>query len=155
MIDLTKLETFIREALQGSDYELITLTVDGEQNILLEVDRLQGVDVDFCGELNHKVCEYLDGEYGTDADYSLEVGSVSLSDPFKSRMQYEKNLGENVEVLAGDGKKYRGQLVSVDDDTFSVDIEEKVLVEGKKRPQKQLVTHTWQYSEVKYTKYDF
>ena len=48
-------------------------------------------------------------------DYSLEVGSVSLTDPFKTKMQYEKNLGHEVEALV-EGKKYRGQLVSVDEE---------------------------------------
>ena len=87
-------------------------------------------------------------------DYSLEVGSVSLTDPFKSKMQYTKNVGHDVEVLASDGKKYRGQLVSVDDDTFSIDAEVMVAVEGKKRKQKQIQTLTFPYSGVKYTRYE-
>ena len=53
-----------------------------------------------------------------------------------------------------EGKKLRGQLVSVDEETFSVDVEEKVAVEGKKRKQTQIVTHTWRYDEPKYVKYD-
>lgn len=154
MIEQTKLEEIVRTALKGSDYELITCTVRPGDELLVEVDRMAGVDVDYCAVLNHRICEALDAEYGEEADYELEVGSVSLTDPFKSRMQYEKNLGHDVEVLAADGRKYRGQLVSVDEATFSVDVEEKVQEEGKKRPVKQLVTHTWGYDEVKYTKYE-
>ena len=86
-------------------------------------------------------------------DYSLEVGSVSLTDPFKTKMQYEKNLGHDVEVLI-EGKKVKGQLVSVDEETFSVDVVEKVAVEGKKRKATQIVTHTWHYDAPKYVKYD-
>ena len=86
-------------------------------------------------------------------DYSLEVGSVSLTDPFKTKMQFEKNLGHDVEVLV-EGKKLRGQLVSVDEETFSVDSEEKVAVEGKKRKETRIVTRTWRYDEPKYVKYD-
>lgn len=141
-------------ALEGTDYELITCEVRPGDNLLVEIDRLEGVDVDYCSLLNHRLCEALDAEYGADADYELEVGSVSLTDPFKTKMQYEKNLGHDVEVLAADGKKYRGQLVSVDEDTFSVDVEEKVQEEGKKRPVKKMVTHVWKYNEVKYTMYD-
>lgn len=141
-------------ALEGTDYELITCEVRPGDNLLVEIDRLEGVDVDYCSLLNHRLCEALDAEYGADADYELEVGSVSLTDPFKTKMQYEKNLGHDVEVLAADGKKYRGQLVSVDEDSFSVDVEEKVQEEGKKRPVKKLITHTWKYNEVKYTMYD-
>lgn len=148
MLDKQQLQNWIEEYLKGTDYELITLSVSAANDILVEVDRLAGVDVDFCAELNRFLVEKLG-----DADYSLEVGSVSLTDPFKTKMQFEKNLGHDVEVLV-EGKKLRGQLVSVDDETFSVDIEEKVAVEGKKRKETQIITHTWKYSEPKYVRYD-
>ena len=54
----------------------------------------------------------------------------------------------------GQCTKYKGQLVSVDEETFSVDVEEKVAVEGKKRKETQIVTKTWRYEEPKYVKYD-
>ena len=148
MISRQDIQGWIEEYLKGTDYELITLTVSAQNDILVEVDRLAGVDVDFCAELNRFLVEKLGEE-----DYSLEVGSVSLTDPFKTKMQYEKNLGHDVEVLI-EGKKLRGQLVSVDEQTFSVDIEEKVAVEGKKRKETRIVTHTWRYDEPKYVKYD-
>lgn len=154
MIQTEKLKEIVLASLSDSDYELITCEVRPGDELLVEIDRLAGVDVDFCSLLNHKVCEALDAEYGEDADYSLELGSVSLTDPFKTKMQYQKNLGNDVEVLAGDGKKYRGQLVSVDEDSFSIDTEVKVTVEGKKRPEKQIQTKTWAYSDIKYCKYD-
>ena len=150
MLDKTQLQNWIEEYLKGTEYELITLNVSAGNDILVEVDRLAGVDVDFCAELNHYLVEKLDA---VEPDYSLEVGSVSLTDPFKTKMQYEKNLGHDVEILI-EGKKLRGQLVSVDEETFSVDIEEKVAVEGKKRKETQIVTYTWRYDEPKYVKYD-
>ncbi len=157
MILKDELKNWIEEYLNGTEYELITLNVSAGNDILVEVDRLAGVDVDFCAELNHYLVEKLEGLQvtgdGLQEDYSLEVGSVSLTDPFKTKMQYEKNLGHDVEILI-EGKKMRGQLVSVDEETFSVDIEEKVEVEGKKRKQTQIVTHTWRYDEPKYVKYD-
>lgn len=142
----------IEQLLEGTGYELITLAIRSGDNILVEVDRMEGADVDFCAELNRQIVEFL--ESAGEPDYALEVGSVSIVDPFKTKMQYHKHLGHNVEVLAADGKKYRGQLVSVDDETFSVDVEEKVAVDGKKRKQTQIVMHTWRYDEVKYCKYD-
>ena len=178
-----QLQEWIEEYLKGTDYELITLEVSAGNDILVEVDRLAGVDVDFCAELNRFLVEKIEAylqllpEGKRDLDYSLEVGSVSLTDPFKTKMQFEKNLGHDVEILV-EGKKLRGQLVSVDEETFSVDIEEKVrplpesstdghrqsdraelfTPEGKEtkkiRPVKQLVTHTWRYDEPKYVKYD-
>ena len=150
MLDKTQLQNWIEEYLKDTEYELITLNVSAGNDILVEVDRLAGVDVDFCAELNHYLVEKLDA---VEPDYSLEVGSVSLTDPFKTKMQFEKNLGHDVEVLV-EGKKLRGQLVSVDEKTFSVDIEQKVAVEGKKRKETRVITRTWRYDEPKYVKYD-
>lgn len=150
MLDKQQLQNWIEEYLKGTEYELITLNVSAANDILVEVDRLAGVDVDFCADLNHFLIEKLDA---VEPDYSLEVGSVSLTDPFKKKMQFEKNLGHDVEVLV-EGKKLHGQLVSVDEETFSVDSEEKVAVEGKKRKETRIVTRTWRYDEPKYVKYD-
>ena len=164
MLNKQELQEWIEEYLKDTEYELITLNVSAGNDILVEVDRLAGVDVDFCAELNRYLVEKLEAylqllpEGKRDLDYSLEVGSVSLTDPFKTKMQYEKNLGHDVEVMAkgakGEWRKLKGQLVSVDAETFSVDIEEKVAVEGKKRKQTQIVTRTWRYDEPKYVKYD-
>lgn len=146
---LTNIQNWINEYLSGTDYELITLTISPTNDILVEVDCLNGVDVDFCAALNRHLVDKLGDE-----DYSLEVGSVSLTDPFKTKMQFEKNLNHDVEVLTAEGKKMRGLLVSVDEETFSIDVEEKVTVEGKKRKQLQTVTYTWRYDEPKYVRYD-
>ena len=152
MIDKQNVQNLIQEKLQGTGYELITFQVNAQNEILVEVDKLEGVDVDFCVTLNHFLVESLDAQ-GIE-DYSLEVGSVSLTAPFVTKMQYTKHLGHDVEVLAADGKKYRGTLVSVDEESFAIDTEVMVAVEGKKRKQKEIQTLTFAYDAVKYTKYD-
>ena len=153
MVNKENIQSLVEEYLRGTDYELITLEISAVNEILIEIDRLAGVDVEDCGKLNSWLVEQLDA--AGEEDYALEVGSVSLSDPFKTKMQYEKHLGEDVEVLTAEGKKVRGQLVSVDEETFSVDVDTPVVVEGKKRKQHEMVTHTWGYGDVKYTKYIF
>ena len=150
MINKQELQNWIEDFINGTDYELVTLSVSPNNDILVEVDRLAGVDVDFCADMNRFLVEKLDV---VDPDYSLEVGSVSLTDPFKTKLQFVKNLGHDVEVLI-EGKKLRGLLVSVDEETFSVDVPEKVAVEGKKRKELCIHTYTWRYDEPKYVKYD-
>lgn len=152
MMDKSMIHSLLEEKFQDTGYELITLKVSAQNEILVEVDKLDGVDVDFCAQLNHYLVEQLDAQ-GVE-DYALEVGSVSLTAPFVTKMQYTKHLGHDVEVLSADGKKYRGVLVSVDDTTFSIDTEMLVAVEGKKRKQKEIQTLTFAYDAVKYAKYD-
>ena len=159
MVDKQQLQALVEDKLQDTGYELITLKISGQNEILVEIDKIEGVDVEFCAELNHYLVEQLEARSEEQKlregdDYSLEVGSVSLTAPFVTKMQYNKHLNHDVEVLATDGKKYRGTLVSVDEDTFAIDTEVMVTVEGKKRKQKEMQTLTFAYDAVKYTKYD-
>lgn len=134
-----ELEKWTNEYLQDTDYSLQTLEIDKQMRILVEVDRLGVVDVDFCADLNRYLVDKLDNYQDGALDYSLEVGSVSLTAPFKSKIQYQKNLGHNVVVTDWDGKRYSGQLVSVDEDTFTVDADQ---------------TRIFRYDEVKQTIYN-
>ena len=134
-----ELEKWTNEYLKDTDYSLQTLEIDKQMRILVEVDRLGVVDVDFCADLNRYLVDKLDNYQDGALDYSLEVGSVSLTAPFKSKIQYQKNLGHNVVVTDVDGKRYSGQLVSVDEDTFTVDADQ---------------TRIFRYDEVKQTIYN-
>lgn len=149
MITKELVKELVEAYLQNGDYKLQKLEIDKEMNILVEIDRLGVVDVELCAALNRYLVEQL----GDKDDYSLEVGSVSITAPFISKIQYQKNLGRPVEVLAN-GKKYRGELVSVDEETFAIDTEVMMAEEGKKRKQKHVVTMTFPYEGVTYTKYD-
>ena len=139
MIQVENVREIVAAYLADKKYELIELRVSPKNEILVEIDAYDGVDVDFCAELNQYIQQNLDRE---EEDYELEVGSVSLTAPFKTKMQYEKNLGHDVEVLGKDGKKYRGQLVEVCDEDFKIDAEVMEAVEGKKRKQKVVKTLT-------------
>ena len=147
MVAKEQVKALVEAYLADTDYELQVIEIDKEQNILVEIDRLGVVDVDFCAALNRYLVEKLGDE-----DYSLEVGSVSLTAPFISKIQYQKHIGHEVEVVAN-GKKWHGQLVSVDEETFAIDCEVMVAMEGKKRKQKEVQTKEFRYEDAE-TRYD-
>ena len=78
---------------------------------------------------------------------------VWIEDCAKLSQFIENRIGSPVEVLDSEGRKVRGVLKSVDGDNFVVTVNEKVKVEGKKRPVKMDVDHTFNMENVKYTKY--
>ena len=84
MITKELVEKVAQEYLKGTDYELQTCEIDKDKNILVEVDRLGVVDVDFCALLNRHIVAALEELTHKMDDYSLEVGSVSLTAPFKA-----------------------------------------------------------------------
>lgn len=151
MIEVKQVQAIAEEFLTDKPYELITVKVSPLNEILVEVDSFEGVDVDFCVEMSHFIQDHLDREV---EDYDLEVGSVSITDPFKTKMQYDKHLGQDVEVLTKDGKKLHAVLVNVEDDFFEIETEVLVQVEGKKKKQKELQTIRFGYDDVKYCRYD-
>ena len=150
MIDKQALTTFINSRLEGSDLYLVDLKISPDNNIVVEIDSDTSVDIDRCVELTRDI----ESEFNRDEeDYELEVGSCGLTSPFKVRRQYEKNRGKEVEVLTSDGKKYKGLLKDVGDDSFTIVSEEKVRKDGDKRPVLEKMERTFPYSGVKYTKY--
>lgn len=151
MIDLKPIEEMLIPTLKSAGYELITLKCTPANEVLVEIDSYNGVDIDYCAQINQLLQKEIEKQ--TD-DFELEVGSVSLTDPFKTIMQYRKNLGKEVELVRkADNKKMKGLLVDVEDDCFAVDVEEKIKTEGKKRPQLQVNTYQFKYEDVAYTKY--
>ena len=151
MIDKQELKDFIEKRLEGTEYFLVDLTVSSDNEIKVEIDSMHSVDIDFCIELTHAIEAAFSRD---DEDYELEVGSAGLTSPFKVKAQYEKNLGNPVEVLTRDGKKLRGTLAAVGDNTFTLRITAKRKPEGAKRPVEVQEDTVIPYSEVKSAVYD-
>ncbi len=150
MIDKNVVKKLVEEWLQDKEYFLVDIEISADNRIVVEIDHAEGVWIEDCVALSRYIEERLSRD---DEDYELEVGSAGLGQPFKVPQQYVNFIGKEVEVLDADGIKVKGILKSVEGNDFTVGVEEKVKVEGKKRPQKQEVDHTYQMDKVKYTKY--
>ncbi|WP_277015284.1 ribosome assembly cofactor RimP [Prevotella corporis] len=150
MIDKNVVRKIVDEWLEDKDYFLVDIQLSPDGKIVVEIDHADGVWIEDCVELSKFIEERLSCD---DEDYELEVGSAGLGQPFKVPQQYINFIGKEVEVLDKDGKKVKGILKSVDGNDFVVSVNEKVQVEGKKRPVKMDVDHAYKMDEVKYTKY--
>ncbi len=150
MIDKNVVRQLVEEWLTGKEYFLVDVTVSPDDKITVEIDHKDGVYINDCVELSKYIEDRLDRDQ---EDYELEVGSAGLGQPFKVEQQYHNFIGEPVEVLTGEGKKLKGVLRRVEGRNFTVGVEEKVKVEGKKRPVRQEVEYALDMDSVKYTKY--
>lgn len=150
MIDKNVVKKIVNEWLTGMDYFLVDVQVSTDNRIVVEIDHIDGVWIEDCVELSRYIEERLSRD---EHDYELEVGSAGLGQPFKVEQQYHNFVGKEVEVLTAEGKKVKGILKAVDGRNFTVAVNEKVTVEGKKRPVKMDVDHGFNMDEVKYTKY--
>ena len=138
--------------LADTRYFLVDVVVSADNVIKVEIDADEGVDIDFCVELNRFIEANFDREV---EDYELEVGSAGLTSPFKVKRQYEKNLNKDVEVLEANGIKHEGALVEVGDEVFVIEETKMIRKEGDKRKKPYTERIEFKYSEIKYTKYKF
>lgn len=150
MIQLADIERIANAYLQTTDCYLVGVDISDDNLIEVLIDNRQGVDIDTCAALSRYIESNLDRDI---EDYELTVGSVGLTEPFRVRQQYEKNLGNEIEVLTADGRKLRGRLTDVADDTFEIEWEEMVRQEGKKRRERTVRQERLKYEAVKYAKY--
>lgn len=150
MISKDTVRSIVEEWLDGKEYFLVDIEISPDDRIVVEIDHADGVWIEDCVALSRYIEDHLSRD---EEDYELEVGSAGLGQPFKVPQQYHCFVGKDVEVLDADGKKYKGVLKSVDGGDFTVTVEEKQKVEGKKRPQLVSVDRTFQMDTVKYTKY--
>ncbi len=150
MIDKQKVIELTKEWLADKEYFLVDATVSKDDKITVEIDHAEGVWIEDCADLSRFIEAGLSRET---EDYELEVGSAGLGQPFKVVQQYVNHIGKEIEVLAKDGKKYKGVLKSADDLQFVLTVTQKEKVEGAKRPQLVAKDLSFAYTEIKYAKY--
>ena len=144
MIDKQLLIDTIQEAIADTDVFLVEVQVKPDNSIIVELD------IDTCADLTRRIEETFDRDV---EDYELEVGSAGLTSPFKIRRQYVKNIGNEVEVLTGDGRKLKGVLTEVGDDDFTIEVSRKAKEPGQKRPVIVNEPLKMKFTDNKYVKY--
>lgn len=152
MIDKIAVSQVVNDCLVDSGYYLVDVKISPDNRIAVEIDSFNGVSIDYCVELNRYIESQLDRET---EDYELEVSSAGLTEPFKVLKQYEKNIGNEVEVLTSKGEKLTGVLVWANDTEFAVETEKQVKPEGAKRKMTVIDEIVFKYQEIKTTKYIF
>ncbi len=150
MIDKEFVVQIVEEFLTTSTCYLVSVDVTPGNNIAVEIDNDESVSIDECVKLNRFIESKLDREI---EDYELEVGSAGLSSPFKILKQYQKNIGNEVEVLTKNGQKLNAILKDAKEDYFTLTISKKIKLEGAKRKTDVEEDLQLSYNEVKYTKY--
>ena len=150
MIAKQKVTEIVNEWLADKEYFLVDVSVSADNCISVEIDHAEGVWIEDCVSLSKHIEANLDRE---EEDFELEVGSAGIGQPFKVLQQYVNHIGKEVEVLAKDGKKYRGVLTAACEENFTVTIQVKEKPEGAKRPVLVEEDLQFTYDSIKYTKY--
>ena len=148
MIDKNQLTDVIQQAIAGTDLFVVQVTVSNDNIINVDLDSMTNVDLDQCVMVNDAVLAAFDRDV---EDYELTVGSYGITSPLLVPRQYQKNLGQDIEVLTRDGRKVKGTLTAADESGFTVEVATKVKREGKKRPEVEMVPERIDYDNAKKT----
>lgn len=150
MIDKELIVKLVEEKLVSSSNYLVDVAVQPGNIIVVEIDNDESVCIDDCVELSRYLEDHLDRDV---EDFELEVGSAGITSPFKVLRQYQKNIGNEVEVLLTAGVKLTGVLKSADENGIVLTVEKQIKPEGAKRKVTVKEDQPYTYSEIKYTKY--
>lgn len=133
MITIQDLNSALAAALAPHpEYFVVEASVnEAGKRIVVEIDSAGPVDVDFCARLSREVTAAL---APASDDYDWEVGSAGLTSPLRVKAQYDKNIGNPLEVLTTDGRKLRGTLTAVTDDGITLRVAKRVKLPDHKKP---------------------
>ena len=103
----------------------VEFKVSKNPSLTVFIDTEDGVDLDTCEKFHNAIDPVLDDfDFTLGAAYTLNVSSPGLDRPLKTARDFEKTLGQDVEVklfAPVKGKKYfEGTLIAYDDNTFTI-----------------------------------
>lgn len=103
-----------------------------EKSLTVFIDKEGGVDMNTCEAFHRAIDEPLDELDPTYGEaYTLNCSSAGLDRPFKTARDFEKHLGEAIEVhlyAPYEGKKYyEGKLLSYRDGVITLEVMKKTV----------------------------
>ena len=129
---------------------IVDIRISAANVIHVELDKFEGnVAVEDCVSVSRNIEHNLDRE---EHDFELHVSSAGLDKGFRVLAQYTKNIGREVSVLLKDNTKLEGVLVKADEKELTIQQENKVKLEGKKKKEVIVEELTFLLSEIKETK---
>jgi ribosome maturation factor RimP len=128
----SRIATIVTPVLIELGFRLVRVRVLGLDGCTVQVmaERPDGtMAIEECEAVSRAISPVLDVANPIDRAYRLEISSPGLDRPLVRRSDFERHLGEVVKVelaVASDGRRrFRGNLVAVDDNAARVRIEDR------------------------------
>ncbi len=126
----TRTEKFLLPLLDEHNFELVDVEYvkeGGNWYLRAYIDKEGGITVDDCEMVSRVLSDWLDREDFIADSYTLEVSSPGLGRPLKKDKDFERSLGEEVEIKLykprDKQKEYTGILKGYDRETVTIETE--------------------------------
>jgi len=146
-----KIEDLVESRLQGSDNFLVEVKVSPAK-ITVSLDHPKGIKLDDCISMNRFLQKELE-QTDIFEKHELEVGSPGMEEPLKVLKQFNKRIGQKVNVLTYDGMKRTGTLVAANETLLTLD--EEMAVKGGRKNEKQFKRLEIPFTQIKETTVNF
>lgn len=124
----SRTEAFLLPLLAEHQFELVDVEYvkeAGSWYLRAYIDKEGGITVDDCEVISRTLSDWLDREDFIDDSYILEVSSPGLGRPLKKDKDFERSLGEDVELKLykprNRQKEYAGILKAYDKETVTIE----------------------------------
>jgi len=132
-------QKMVEDIINTSEIELVDIEYVKEgpfKYLRVYIDKPEGITVDDCADLSRALNKKLDDADLIQEQYFLEVSSPGLERPFKTDSDYQKNIGELVNInfyKPIDGKKsVEGILIEKHENNIILKLgEENITIELK------------------------
>ncbi len=125
-----RLDQMLEGPIQALGFELwgIEFVRAGKHSTLrVYIEHPDGITVENCAEVSHQVSSILDVEDPISTEYNLEVSSPGLDRLLFKPEQYEKYLGEQVNLTlrmaVNNRRKYKGVIIKVEGEMITLRVD--------------------------------
>ena len=126
-----KIEQLLKPLIEDMGYELwgCEYLAQGKHSVLrLYIDKAEGIGVEDCQQVSHEASAILDVEDPITSHYSLEVSSPGIPRPLFYSWQYQRYIGNTVQIKLYQPfegrRKYVGTIVSADEGSLVLHIDD-------------------------------
>ncbi len=140
---------FLEDFFQDTDLFLVDIKISGGNAIQVFVDRsTKNINIDTCAKISRYLEKELEENGLVGERYKIDVSSPGMTNGFKVKEQYQKNLGRAVQVITTDFEEMNGILKSADEATIVLELHKHV----KKRMPPEIELVELPYDELKSVK---
>ena len=125
---------------------IVEVTVSAANDVEIVLEKEEGiVDWDDCAAIDAVVHAAFDQDV---EDYALTVSSAGLDRPFKVFRQFQKAVGQKVDVKFKGGRRLVATLAAATEESITLQYTALEAVEGKKKKEKVEHEDTYSLSEI-------
>ena len=126
-----KTEEFLQPVVDEHGFELVDVEYVKEGSnwyLRAYIDKPDGIGVNDCEVVSRELSDILDEEDYIEGSYILEVSSPGLGRPLKKDRDFERSMGEEVEIrtyrMIDRTKEFRGILKAYDKDSVTIEMDD-------------------------------